>query len=135
MTYMLDTNVCIDVMRKKSPLLEERIHLHFPQGLAVSSITLAELEHGVAVSARQEQNAAALHNFVCGVKVLAFDANAARQYGLVRAALEKRRQVIGVPDMFIAGHALAVNLILVTHNTREFTRVDGLTVEDWILPN
>jgi tRNA(fMet)-specific endonuclease VapC len=100
-------------------------------GVSISAITLAELEHGVALSAYPEKNADALTQFLSIIEVLPFDAIAASKYGLIRADLQRRGTPIGQLDMLIAAHALANGYIAVTNNVREFARVDGLVVEDW----
>jgi len=101
------------------------------EGVSISAITLAELEHGVALSAYPEKNADALTQFLSIIDILPFDAKAASQYGIIRADLQRQGKLIGQMDMLIAAHAKANGYILVTNNVREFARVDGLAVEDW----
>jgi tRNA(fMet)-specific endonuclease VapC len=100
-------------------------------GVAVSSITLAELEFGVSKSQAYERNRNALFAFSTLVNILPFDAVASGEYGNIRATLEKKGTPIGVLDTLIAAHAKSRNLTLVTNNTREFQRVEGLLIEDW----
>jgi len=130
MKYMLDTNMCI-YAQKNNPNVIAKIKQNFQQGLAISSITLAELEYGVQASANIEKNAVSLLKFLSIVDVLPFDSGAAVEYGKICADLRKKGTPIGTMDMLIAAHARAENLIVVTHNTREFERVEGLQLEDW----
>ena len=127
---MLDTNMCI-YAQKSNPAVIEKIKENFPQGLSISSVTLAELEYGVQASANIEKNAVSLLKFLSIVDVLPFDSGAAVEYGKICADLRKKGTPIGTMDMLIAAHARSENLIVVTHNTREFERVDGLQLEDW----
>lgn len=131
MRYMLDTNVCIDLIRGKPQRVIDRIRDHIDHGMCISSVTLAELEYGVEKSVRKEQNRTALLNMLTIFKILPFDDSAAEEYGRIRADLEGRAVPIGPLDMLIAAHAKAEELVLVTNNIREFTRVKGLAVEDW----
>lgn len=130
MKYMLDTNMCI-YAQKNIPQVIEKIKNNFQYGVAISSITLAELEFGVQASANVEKNTIALYKFLSIVEILDFDSSAATEYGKIRADLKKKGTPIGNMDMLIAAHAKSENLIVVTHNTREFERVEGLQLEDW----
>jgi tRNA(fMet)-specific endonuclease VapC len=100
--------------------------------VASSSITLAELEYGVAKSSQPQQNSEALHAFVAPLEILPFDDRAACRYGEIRAFLEGKGKVIGAMDMLIAAHAGSLGLTLATNNLREFQRVPGLEVENWV---
>jgi len=102
------------------------------EGLSISAITLAELEYGVANSAFPEENAVALLNFLAIIEVLPFDDACTAAYGRIRAGLKKQHMERGSHDMLIATHAKSKNCILVTSNRREFDRVPGLAVEDWM---
>lgn len=133
MKYMLDTNMCI-YAQKNIPQVIEKIKNNFQYGVAISSITLAELEFGVQASANVEKNTIALYKFLSIVEILDFDSSAAIEYGKIRADLKRKGTPIGNMDMLIAAHAKSENLIVVTHNTREFERVAGLKLEDWYLP-
>lgn len=133
MKYMLDTNMCI-YAQKNIPQVIEKIKNNFQYGVAISSITLAELEFGVQASANIEKNTIALYKFLSIVEILDFDSNAATEYGKIRADLKRKGTPIGNMDMLIAAHAKSEDLIVVTHNTREFERVEGLQFEDWYLP-
>lgn len=128
--FMLDTNICIHVMKGRAGPLASRFEAE-AAGLCVSSVTVAELAYGVEKSAARERNQHALDAFVARLAVLAFDAEAAARYGTVRATLERRGTPIGPYDLMIAAHALRRGLVVVTNNRAEFDRVDGLAVEDW----
>ena len=131
MKYLLDTNMCIYAQKKNQKVLL-KIHENLQDGLAISSITLAELEYGVQASESFQKNALALHNFISIVNVLSFDIMAASEYGKIRAYLRKKGTPIGVMDMLIAAHARSENMILVTNNVREFERVPDLIIENWV---
>jgi tRNA(fMet)-specific endonuclease VapC len=133
MKYMLDTNICIYAIKHKPESVIRAFLSHDPDELCISSITYAELMHGVEKSQAVEKNRLAMSLFLSPLTILEFGALAAEEYGRVRADLEKKGTPIGPMDMLIAGHAKAENLILVTNNTREFDRVEGLEVEDWTL--
>ena len=130
MKYMLDTNMCIYAQKNISQVIE-KIKNNFQYGVAISSITLAELEFGVQASANIEKNTIALYKFLSIIEILDFDSSAATEYGKIRADLKGRGTPIGNMDMLIAAHAKSEDLIVVTHNTREFERVEGLQLEDW----
>ena len=131
MKYMLDTNICIYLIKRKPDSLLSKLKAVINEGVSISAITLAELEHGVALSAYPEKNADALKQFLSIIDVLPFDAAAASQYGSIRADLQRKGLLIGQMDMLIAAHAKANGYTVVTNNIREFARVDGLAVEDW----
>lgn len=130
MKYMLDTNMCIYAQKNILQVIE-KIKNNFQYGVAISSITLAELEFGVQASANVEKNTIALYKFLSIVEILDFDSSAATEYGKIRADLKRKGTPIGNMDMLIAAHAKSEDLIVVTHNTREFERVEGLQLEDW----
>jgi len=132
MKYLLDTNICIALIRQKPKALLQRLTSHEPGDVGISSITLAELFHGVEKSARPEQNKSALEQFLLPLVLSDFDLNAALAYGKIRAELESNGQPIGSMDMLIAAHAMSLNAVIVTNNVQEFQRVKGLVVEDWI---
>ena len=131
MRYMLDTNVCIHAIKKKSRTVIANILRHDPDELCISAITYAELMHGVEKSLEPKRNRIALTLFLSSITILEFDSYAAEEYGKVRAELEKNGTPIGPMDTLIAGHARAEGMTLVTNNTREFRRVEELDVEDW----
>jgi len=131
MRFMLDTDSCIYVIKRRPPGVLRRLRLHNVGDVGISSITLAELAFGAAKSQHPEANRAALDEFVLPLEVAPFDALAAKSYGTVRAELERKGALIGPLDTLIAAHALSLSVTLVTHNTREFSRVAGLLVADW----
>ena len=130
--YMLDTNICINMMTKRSADVIRQIHRHMNDGLCISSITLSELEYGAAKSANYERNIVAIQKILSLFTVLPYDEAAANCYGIIRDRLERKGQTIGPLDMLIGAHAKSGNLILVTNNTREFERIDGLILDDWV---
>jgi tRNA(fMet)-specific endonuclease VapC len=131
MKWMLDTNICIALIKQQQAHLIAALERRPIGEVGISSITLAELEFGVSKSARKQQNEAALAAFVAPLEVAVFDALAARAYGPVTSSLEKRGEPIGSLDTLIAGHALSLGAVLITNNTREFRKVIGLKLEDW----
>lgn len=130
MKYMLDTNMCIYAQKNNQNVIAQ-IKENFSQGLGISSITLAELEHGVRASTNIEKNTIALLKFLSIMEVLPFDSGAAVEYGKICTNLHRKGTPISTMDMLISAHAKSENLIVVTHNTREFIRVEGLKLEDW----
>ena len=129
--YMLDTDICIYLVKEKDPVLKLKLYEKGIGCCAISSITLAELAYGVQNSRRVEQNKLALGLFLTPFELLPFSTEAALIYGSIRQQLELSGEVIGGYDLLIAAHALAEGLTLVTNNTAEFSRVDGLYVENW----
>ncbi len=131
MKYMLDTNICIYAIKYKPDTVIKKFLSHDPEELCISTITYAELMHGVEKSIAVERNRIAMSLFLSPITILQFDEHAAEEYGRIKAELEKKGTPIGSMDTLIAGHAKSRGLILVTNNIREFNRVVGLTVEDW----
>jgi tRNA(fMet)-specific endonuclease VapC len=131
MRFMLDTNTCIFLIRRKHPRLLQRIVSCIPGDLGVSAITLAELEYGVAKSSQRDRNRNALAEFLLPFEIALFDEEAARTYGAVRAHLESKGTPIGSLDTLIGAHALSRGITLITNNTREFKRIPRLQVADW----
>lgn len=134
MKYLLDTNICVFIIRRKPVNVLTRFQTYPPDEIGISSITLAELRYGADKSLDPAKNHRALDSFLMPLAVLPFDSRAADMYGNVRADLERRGVPIGPLDTLIAAHALGLGLALVTNNTAEFVRVSSLTVEDWTLP-
>ncbi len=132
MKYLLDTNICIFVIRQKPLVVVEKFKQFVADELAVSSVTLAELRYGADKSSHIGKNHAALDLFLAPLAIVDFDSQAAEHYGAVRADLERRGLPIGPLDTMIAAHALRLGLPLVTNNTSEFARVSGLLLEDWV---
>ena len=132
MKYMLDTNICIGLIRNKPQSLIARLTACTPGEVGVSAITIAELAHGAQKSNRVEENISALEQFLYPLEVADFDQRASDAYGLVRTFLERKGKIIGSMDMLIGAHALSLDAILVTNNTREFKRIPNLNLEDWM---
>jgi tRNA(fMet)-specific endonuclease VapC len=131
MKYLLDTNVCIIYLKGRNLNLKQRLDAVPIEEIVVCSVVKAELFYGAMKSANPERNFALQQAFLDQFVSLSFDDFAATTFGTVRAQLETRGTPIGAYDLQIAAIALANNLTLVTHNTREFSRVDGLLIEDW----
>ena len=131
LTYMLDTNICIYVMKNYPMDLQEKFN-SLAEQLCISSITLGELQYGAEKSARRVDNLTAIEHFVARLDVLPFEAKAAAHYGQVRAELERAGLPCGPHDMQIGGHARSEGLIVVTNNMREFSRMPGIRVENWV---
>ena len=132
---MLDTDTCSYIMKRSNPPVLKRLQAVPVTDVCMSVVTKAELLYGVEVSPRRAQDAAALAAFLPYVEVLELpDEDAALHYAEIRADLKKRGAMIGANDLFIAAHARALGLTLVTNNTAEFERVKGLAIENWTLP-
>lgn len=134
MKVMLDTNICIALIKRKPAQVLKRFNAYKVGDIGISSVTLAELEFGVAKSQHPEQNQAALDEFVLPLEIASFDREAAKVYGRVRATLEKKGTPIGSLDTMIGAHALSLGATLATNNLKEFSRITGLTVVDWLNP-
>ncbi len=131
MKFMLDTNICIYIIKQKPAKVLKRFTQHSPGDILLSSVTLAELRYGAGKSLNVQQNHDALDGFIVPLEIASFDEKAADKYGKVRAQLEKKGQAIGSMDMLIGAHALGLGVTLVTNNTKEFKRIRGLNVENW----
>jgi tRNA(fMet)-specific endonuclease VapC len=132
MPWLLDTNTCIYIIKQKPASVFEKFKNINPGQIALSVITLAELEYGARKSAAVEKNLSALHQFSIPFDILSLDYNATVEYGIIRADLEAIGKPIGPLDTLIAAHAKSLNYILVTNNEKEFSRVNGLQVENWV---
>jgi tRNA(fMet)-specific endonuclease VapC len=130
MKYLLDTNICIYAQKRNAAILAHMKDA-WQDGIAISAITLAELEYGVQHSAAPERNAIALAKFLSIVEILPFDSSAAIEYGDICSTLRRKGITIGTMDMLIAAHGRSEKLTVVTHNTREFELVKGLQLADW----
>jgi tRNA(fMet)-specific endonuclease VapC len=128
---MLDTNIVIYVIKRRPLEILEVFNAHAGQ-MCISTITLAELLHGVEKSSMITKNLRKVEDFVSRLEVLPYENTAASHYGDIRTNLEKKGTVIGVNDLHIAAHARSEGLILVSNNVREFERVEGLRLENWI---
>lgn len=131
MKYMLDTNICIFIIKHKPDSVLEQFMKLEPGDICISSITYAELVHGVENSQAKEKNRIALTMFLSEIPIVPFDDLAAQIYGEIKADLQRKGTPIGPFDTLIAAHSKSLNLTLVTNNTREFMRVVGLKLEDW----
>ncbi|MFP6774955.1 MAG: tRNA(fMet)-specific endonuclease VapC [Alphaproteobacteria bacterium] len=129
--YMLDTNICIYVLKNRPPEIRELFNLRV-EHLCLSPVSVAELLFGAETSQQPERNLAVVENFTARLTIPPFDEQAAGHYGNIRADLEAQGQTIGPYDLMIAGHARSRGLVLVTNNRREFDRVSGLRVENWL---
>lgn len=132
MEYLLDTNICIYIIRRKPASVFQHFERLDLGSVGISSITLAELQYGVAKSARPEQNQSALNRFLIPLEIADFDFRAAEEYGNIRATLEMKGRPIGPLDFLIAAHAKSLGATLVTNNEKEFQRISGLKIENWI---
>ena len=130
--YLLDTNICIYIINRNPRTVVERIKQLKPSQVKLSAISIGELEYGVSKSKNREQNRNALVDFVSGFDILPFDDNDAEVFGLIRAELERKGQVIGSYDMQIAAQAISNKLVLVTNNTDEFERIKELKMDNWV---
>ena len=127
MKYMLDTNICIYAIKQEPEVVLQKI-------LCISSITYAELMHGVEKSQAKDKNRLALTLLLSPIEIVDFDSHAAEEYGKIKADLQSQGKIIGPMDLLIASHAKSKGLTIVTNNTKEFKRVNHLNVEDWSKP-
>lgn len=132
MKYMLDTNICIYIIKQKPRGVIERFLKSEISQIGISSITLSELLYGVSKSSKPEQNRLALAQFLAPLEILSYDDQAAQNYGDIRASLEKQGKPIGSLDMLIAAHAISIAGTLVTNNEKEFARIPDLKIENWV---
>lgn len=132
MKLMLDTNICIYLIKQQPPSIIERFLSHPVGDIGISSITVAELAYGVSKSRHLSKNRHALEQFLAPLQVAWFDQAAAWLYGRLCGQLEARGIPIGSMDMLIAAHALSLEVRLVSNNLREFQRVPGLRLENWV---
>ena len=130
--YLLDTNICIYIIKRKPINVIERFKLTDVSQIGISSITLSELVYGAAKSSKPEQNQIALTQFAAPLEILPYDDGAAQYYGDLRAGLEKKGTPIGSLDMLIAAHALSIDCILITNNEKEFIRIPRLKIDNWV---
>ncbi len=131
MRVILDTNICIYMIKNKPPEVRKHFERFVPGDIAISSITVAELQYGVEKSAAREKNALALEAFLLPLEIAPFDMDSALAYGKIRAELERQGKPIGSMDMLIAAQAIAQGFTLITHNLKEFERIPGLRCETW----
>lgn len=129
--FMLDTDICIYIIKRKPEGVLKYFQRLQAGELSMSAITFAELMNGAKKSHRIEDNIAKLNELAELLEIKPFDKKAAVAYGDIRSALEKKGMIIGSNDLLIAAHALSLGWILVTNNEKEFSRVDGLKIENW----
>lgn len=134
MKIMLDTDICIYLIRRRPLSVLDRLAEYSIGDVGISAVTLAELQYGVAKSSDLQRNNQALEEFVSPLEIAFFDRHASVQYGKSRAALERKGHPIGSMDLLIAAHALSLGVILVTNNEKEFSRVPGLRVKNSMGP-
>jgi len=132
MRFLLDTNICIYIIKRKPQKIFDKFQTLEIFDIGISSVTIAELEYGVYKSQRQQQNRAALIQFLITLPVVPFDERSTQTYGQIRAALERQGIVVGPMDLLIASQAISLGLTLVTNNVRELSRIPGLTLENWV---
>jgi tRNA(fMet)-specific endonuclease VapC len=132
MKYLLDTNICIYLIKKKPIEVIKKLSELNINDIGISSITLSELEYGVEKSSNPERNKIALIEFLSMIEIYDYDDKAAKEYGKIRTELEKKGIVIGSLDMLIAAHAKSRDMILVTNNEREFKRIKELLIKNWV---
>ena len=130
--YLLDTNICIYIIKKNPKQVVDRIKTLKPHQVKLSSISISEMEYGASKSKKRERNRQALLHFASAFDIIAFDDSDAEVYGLIRAELEKKGQIIGPYDMQIAAQAISRDLILVTNNISEFLRISNIKLENWV---
>ena len=131
MKYMLDTNICIYLIKQQPPKVLKHFKSHAIGDIGISSITPAELRYGVSKSQHIEKNQQALDEFILPLEIADFDEKAAQEYGAIRAELERAGKTIGSMDMLIGSHAHALGVTLVTNNTKEFRQIKNLKIVDW----
>ena len=131
--YMLDTNIIVYAINKRSDAVISNMLKHEPEEICISAITMAELEYGILHSSKPERNRIALMMFLAEISIIPFDSKAAYDYGEIRQDLQTKGELIGANDLLIAAQAKSMGITLVTHNVREFSRVKNLQIEDWCI--
>ncbi|RJP70497.1 MAG: type II toxin-antitoxin system VapC family toxin [Ignavibacteriales bacterium] len=131
MKYLLDTNICIYIIKKKPDKVINKFREHKVGDIAISSITVAELNYGIAKSSKPYENTIALKEFIQPLEIIDFSQEDSEAYGEIRATLENKGVPIGAMDLLIASQAINRNLILVTNNENEFKRVKRIRIENW----
>ena len=132
MRYLLDTDICIYLIKKHPSVVLDRFRQHSPQDVAISTITLFELQYGIEKSQYRKRSEDALAKFLLPLNIIEIDASAAMEAAAIRAQLEKKGLPIGPYDLLIAGLAKSLNIVLVTNNTKEFGRIADLNLENWV---
>jgi len=131
MKYLIDTNICIYIINKRPAAVIEKFKQFELGEIGISTITVSELQYGVAKSTYRKKNEVRLEEFLAPLEILTYDQTAARVYGDIRFQLEKRGRPIGPLDLLIAAHAISQNLVLITNNDKEFKRIEKLKIENW----
>jgi tRNA(fMet)-specific endonuclease VapC len=129
--YLLDTNICIYIINKSLPKVDRKIESINSREIKISTVAIAELEYGASKSQRRESNRKVTNQFLSSFEIIPFEAADAEIFGIIRADLERRGEIIGAYDMMLAAQALSRGLVFVTNNTAEFERVNGLRLENW----
>lgn len=132
MTYLLDTNICIYALKNRYPSLTQKLFQIHPDEIAVSAVTVSELEYGAAKSKWGQQTGFRMRMFLSAFTILPFSQQDGVKAGQIRAFLEEKGKVIGPYDIQIAAQGVSRGLVVVTHNTREFSRVPDICLEDWV---
>ena len=132
MRYLLDTNICIYLIKRRPLEVLERFRQYPPKDVAISAITLFELQYGIEKSKYRQRSEDALAKFLLPLNLIDLDRSSATEAAVIRAQLERKERPIGPYDLLIAGIARSLDMILVTNNTREFERIGGLHLENWV---
>jgi tRNA(fMet)-specific endonuclease VapC len=132
MRFLLDTNICIYIIKRQPPQVLDKFRTLDLSDVGISSITVAELEYGAYKSQQTDRNRVAFNQFLMPLEIVPFDERATQAYGQLRSQLERQGIVIGSMDMLIASQALSLGLILVTNNVKEFSRIPDLVIENWV---
>ena len=132
--FLLDTNICIYAINGRHPMLSEKLLSIHPSEIFISSITVGEMEYGAAKSHWGERTKQIMHAFLANYDILPFTDQDAALFGAFRAQLASTGITVGVLDVMIAAQGVSNNLTLVTHNTREFIRIPGISLDDWVIP-
>jgi tRNA(fMet)-specific endonuclease VapC len=130
--YLLDTNICIYIINKRPQNSIQRIEEHNPVDIKISAISIAEMAYGVSKSKSRKGNREALMDFISNFDIIPFELRDAEIYGIIRAELERKGKIIGAYDMQLAAQALSRDYVFVTNNTKEFNRIKGLKLENWV---
>ena len=131
--YLLDTNICIFLIKNKNQQLIEKLKKNYNKGIFISSLTLAELEFGVENSDHKEKNRISLIEFLTIFEILNFEQKDTQAFGIIKSDLRKSGKMIGAMDALLAAQSISRNLIFVTNNTKEFERIKNLSIEDWTI--
>ena len=132
MKFLLDTNICIYIINKRPLSVLKKLSRYEINDIAISSITVSELEYGINKSTDPEKSRIALIEFLLPFQIVDYDSKAAKEYGIIRSELEKIGQPIGAMDYLIAAHAISLDLILVSNNLKEFSKIDKIRFENWV---